>query len=567
MWNMVLPVVNKLKPTLMFTEAVMPLFPRVAKIRCMLTDARISELCAADKKKLRYYTLLRLGPVLESGPRGSAIRMFLFCCKHNYVELAKWLHLRICLMPNESSREQIARVAEWLAARYSATFPATGVADAPVQASADDHKHVMVVAKWLGEVKATSLVPHPRREFACILDECRWLTKHFLSLVNDPQAAAPVIDFRYIPSNIRRVHGNWIARSLAAADPEAFGACGFLECCARGHHELARWLARICDVSGAVEAALSASCKEDHLEIAAWLVDSFHALRTTCKPMPIFWGCCEMGHLDAAKWIATKFDIVPAQVTGCGELNPFFFQCERGYVETATWLVETFAGDPSRNDNFRADMFMAAAKQAAKLGHADVLQDFLAKLLQTRIWPSHVQQWETMGEYFEDSCENGHLDVAKWLCAKHKSMLDGHLASAAFAIACGNGHMEIAKWLAETFSGVPRIHATWGLWQACEHGHMGIVRWLTQTFPLVYSGSTSRDVCIAIKRCCEHGHLEIAQWLLEYFKKEKLKLAFGDEDNHSACYWFEICCINGLTRVVQWLTETFGLREWSVPAK
>ena len=66
---------------------------------------------------------------------------------------------------------------------------------------------------------------------------------------------------------------------------------------------------------------------------------------------------------------------------------------------------------------------------------------------------------------------------------KVNEMIDKGGKEKQFRWACENGHLEVAKWLIETFEGID-IHAVneYAFRGACENGHLEVERWLIETF-------------------------------------------------------------------------------------
>ena len=79
-----------------------------------------------------------------------------------------------------------------------------------------------------------------------------------------------------------------------------------------------------------------------------------------------------------------------------------------------------------------------------------------------------------------------------------------------FRCACENGHLEVAKWLLEV---KPDIHisADWdyAFRYACEDGYLEVAKWLLEVKPDIYLYSN------LFSDACEQGYLELAKWLLE----------------------------------------------------
>ena len=88
---------------------------------------------------------------------------------------------------------------------------------------------------------------------------------------------------------------------------------------------------------------------------------------------------------------------------------------------------------------------------------------------------------------FQAACQNGHLEIAKWLL-KNKSDINisaGH--DLAFSMACNNGHLKIAKWLFEIKPDIDiLIDNEWAFYIVCRGGYLKLAKWFVSLNPNRY---------------------------------------------------------------------------------
>lgn len=86
------------------------------------------------------------------------------------------------------------------------------------------------------------------------------------------------------------------------------------------------------------------------------------------------------------------------------------------------------------------------------------------------------------GCVFQETCRNGHLDIAKWLYKLNPNMK--MTANKVLRHACSNGHLDVAKWI---FQLNPKMKITKNhniiFHETCHRGHLEVAKWLYQIDP------------------------------------------------------------------------------------
>ena len=139
-----------------------------------------------------------------------------------------------------------------------------------------------------------------------------------------------------------------------------------------------------------------------------------------------------------------------------------------------------------------------------------------------------IKQWliiknmhgkNSIDDIFIRACMNGFLSYGIFLLKEYK--IDIHARTeCAFRYSCENGHIEIAKWLIQLGESLEygkiniHIYNEYVFRHSCENGHIQIANWL------IYLGESEEygkiDIHVgdewAFRYSCENGHIQIAQW-------------------------------------------------------
>ncbi|KAH3767452.1 hypothetical protein Pelo_664 [Pelomyxa schiedti] len=112
-------------------------------------------------------------------------------------------------------------------------------------------------------------------------------------------------------------------------------------------------------------------------------------------------------------------------------------------------------------------------------------------------------------------CENGHLDVAKWMVGKFDIREPWEFAGPLVG-AVLNGHLPVAQWIVSTFNVVPYkynewldIHAS-----ACKSENLAVVKWCFDTFP-VTPNINGRSILAACASAKTSSGVAVCKYVLE----------------------------------------------------
>lgn len=252
-----------------------------------------------------------------------------------------------------------------------------------------------------------------------------------------------------------------------------------------------------------VEDLLMAAFQHHKDGIVKSVLDAFPDAMT---PSDLFHEACVTNNVGMAKYIATKYQLTPANAKHLRYLLEL--TAKRGHLDTIRWLVDDFkvpAEVIRRDDDWllsvsgprvgqwlmerfniptmalRADgdYAMRSAVEEGNLDKARWLADA------TDITPADVRS--DSNEMLQKACEYGHLDVAKFLTerfglTKEDAQDNGNYA---FRTACANGHLDVAKWLVDHFGLTiedARAHNNYALRKATQKRHQHVVDWLKTRF-------------------------------------------------------------------------------------
>ena len=142
---------------------------------------------------------------------------------------------------------------------------------------------------------------------------------------------------------------------------------------------------------------------------------------------------------------------------------------------------------------------------------------------------------------FEKICENGNLEIAKWLYSF--GGIDIHMDNDfPFRFACKYGHSEIVKWL-HSLGGID-IHMDddFPYRYACQEGYTELAQWIHSMGNINISQKDYDIFCYV----CQEGHLEMAQWIYSMGNIDV-------EERDSLC--FRGVSWTGKIEIIKWLSS------------
>lgn len=116
-------------------------------------------------------------------------------------------------------------------------------------------------------------------------------------------------------------------------------------------------------------------------------------------------------------------------------------------------------------------------------------------------------------------CGDGYLEFAQWMVSEDSRINIHNHSEFPFRMACQNGHIDVCRWLWDISKKTVDItvYKNDPFRKACKYGHINIVKWLFQIYGknklnITYKGYSP------FKNCCRLDNLDMAKLLLDTYK-------------------------------------------------
>lgn len=227
-------------------------------------------------------------------------------------------------------------------------------------------------------------------------------------------------------------------------------------------------------------------CEKGHLELARWIYE-LNPLKVSITEIDnIFLHCCYSGNIELISWFYNKnYEWLLRNVEyGC---NIFANMIALKLYEVAKWIYDQFRIDKLDDNKINYDdMFL------------DVVKNNNIEMV---IWFLDLKKIHTekINYYaFEECCIHGNLEMARIIynysplhTQIHKNM------DKPFRLACENGWLDLAKWIYYVLSNEKKIDIKicnhYAFRKALKNRNMHVVKWLETIEPL-YKKSKIRTI-------------------------------------------------------------------------